>query len=91
MMLCQKSSFTLISNQYTDLSQKIDFSQTPVLFQMINDKGKIIEFDNKLFTLVAYNMEQTIQRYENGTTKRKVKNTILELEQCDKIISNDSE
>ena len=90
-ILSKKSSFKLISNQYTDLSQKIDFSQTPVLFQMINDKGKIIEMDNKLFELVAYNMEQTITLYENGTRKRRVKNTRLELEKCDKIFSNDAE
>jgi hypothetical protein len=58
---------------------------------MINDKGKIIEMDNKLFSLVAYNMEQTIIKYENGTRKRRIRNTRLELDQCDKIFSNDSE
>ena len=90
-ILNTKSSFTLISNQYTDLSQVIDFSQTPFLFQMINDKGKIIEMDHKLFDMVAYNMEQTITFYENGTRRRKVTNTKLELEKCDKIFMNESE
>ena len=40
-LLYNKSSFTLISNQYTDLSETIDFSQTPFLFQLINEKGKV--------------------------------------------------
>ena len=90
-ILNTKSSFKLISNQYTDLSQVIDFSETPFLFQMINDKGKVIEMDEKLFEMKAYNMEQTIRMYENGTRKRKVTNTILELERCDKIFTNESE
>ena len=90
-ILNTKSSFKLISNQYTDLSQVIDFSETPFLFQMINDKGKVIEMDEKLFEMKAYNMEQTIRVYDNGTRRRKVTNTILELERCDKIFTNESE
>ena len=90
-LLYQKTSFTLISNQYTDLLQTIDFSETPILFQITNYNGKYLSFDDKLFELVAYNMEQKIIRYENGTRKRKITNTIVELEKCDKIYSNDSE
>ena len=90
-ILNTKSSFKLISNRYTDLSQVIDFSETPFLFQMVNDKGRVIELDNKLFEIVAYNMEQAITKYENGTKSRKVTNTKLELEKCDKIFKNESE
>jgi len=90
-ILYEKSSFTLIFNQYTDLLQTIDFSETPILFQMTNSNNRIMELDKKLFELVAYNMECTVTKYENGTTKRKVKNTIVELEKCDKIYSNQSE
>ena len=90
-LLHKKSSFTLISNQYTDLFQPIDFSETPFLFQMINGNGKNLALDSKLFELVAYNMEQTIKTYENGTRKRKVTNTKIELEQCDKIYKNETE
>ena len=90
-LLYQKTSFTLISNQYTDLSQTIDFSQTPFFFQMINNKGKVIELDDRLLKLEAYNMEQSIKKYENGTKKKKVKNTKIELEKCDKIYSNETE
>jgi len=90
-ILNTKSSFKLISNQYTDLSQVIDFSETPFLFQMVNDRGRVIELDSKLFDIVAYNMEQTIIYYENGTRRRKVTNTKLELEKCDLIFTNESE
>ena len=90
-ILYKKSSFTLIYNQYTDLLQTIDFSETPILFQMTNSNNKIMELDKKLFELVAYNMEGSITKYANGTTKRKVTNTIVELEKCDKIYSNQSE
>ena len=89
-VLYRKSSFTLISNQYTDLFQKIDFSETPLLFQMTNYNNKIMDMDldKKLFELVAYNMESYEEIYENGTKRRRVKNTIVELERCDKIYSN---
>ena len=90
-LLYKKSSFTLISNQYTDLLHPIDFSETPFLFQIINGNGKYLELDEKLFEIVAYNMEQKIVNYQNGTRKRRVTNTIIELEKCDKIYSNESE
>ena len=90
-LLYNKSSFTLISNQYTDLSETIDFSQTPFLFQLINEKGKVTNKDDKAFVLEAYTMEQSITKYENGTTKKKVKNTKIEMIECDKIYSNEIE
>ena len=50
-----------------------------------------MNLDNKLFELIAYNMESYIEYYANGTSRRRVKNTIVELEQCDKTFSNKSE
>lgn len=88
-LLCQKSSFTLISNQYTDLSQKIDFSQTPFLFELTNDYGQLVN-DNKLISIEAYDTEMSIIN-ENGISKKKFTNTKLELENCDKILTNKSE
>ena len=90
-LLYKRSSFTLISNQYTDLSEIIDFSQTPFLFQMINEKGKVINKDDQAFIMEAYTMEQSIVHYENGTRKKKIKNTKIEMEVCDKIYSNETE
>ena len=90
-ILYKKTSFTLISNQYTDLLQSIDFNETPILFQITNSNNKVMKLDNKLFELVAYNMESYIEYYENGTSKRRVKNTVVQLEQCDKGYINKSE
>ena len=90
-ILFKKSSFTLISNQYTDLSQIIDFSHNPFLFQLTNDRGKVIDIDNKLVEIEAYNMEVYIERYQNGTKKNKINNTKIELINCDKLYSNESE
>ena len=90
-MLYKKKSFTLISNKYTDLSQTIDFSQTPFLFQLTNDRGKILDIDNKLFELEAYNIETYIDIGENGQKKNKMSSTKLEWEKCDKIYTNESE
>ena len=89
-ILYNRSSFTLISNQYTDLSQTIDFSHTPFLLQLSCDKGKLIEIDPKLLEIEAYNIETTFTR-DNGTKKKGLTNTKLELEKCDKIYLNNSE
>ena len=70
-VLCNKTTFSLISNQYTDLSQTIDFSQTPFLFQLSNEKGKLIDIDNKLFVIEDYNMEMTFTIEKYGTKKKK--------------------
>ena len=59
-LLCKKNSFTLISNQYTDLSQQIDFSQTPFLFELTNDYGQIVT-DQKLISIEAYDTEMSIK------------------------------
>ena len=70
-ILYKKSSFTLISNQYTDLLQSIDFSETPLLFQITNSNNKIMDLeDERLFELIAYNMESTYESYPNGTIRR---------------------
>ena len=90
-LLSTKNSFTLISNQYTDLSQSIDFSKTPFLFELTNNNGQLIEMDNKLFVIEAFNTQMDIKRYKNGTTQRIFSNTKLELEKCDNIFLNSSE
>lgn len=86
-ILSQRSSFKLITNQYTDLNQTIDFSQNAFIFQIINDNGRTMNEDPKLFFLQAYIMELSI-KYENGTKKRKLTNIPIEMETCDKIYSN---
>ena len=89
--LSEKTSFTLLSNQYTDLSQSIDFSKTPFLFEFTNHKGQIFDLDNKLFVLEAYQMQMQIDIGEDGSKIRNITNTKIELIKCDKILSNKPE
>ena len=64
--LTDKSSFSIISNQYTDLSEIIDFSKTPLLFQLIDNAGHIMEIIDKLYEFKAYDMEWITEKNENG-------------------------
>ena len=89
--LSKKTSFTLISNQYTDLSQSIDFSKTPVLFEFTNYKGQIFDLENNLFVIEAYQNQLKIEIGEDGSKIRNITNTKLELIKCDKILSNKPE
>jgi hypothetical protein len=56
-ILADKSSFSIITNQYQDLKQEIDFLERPILFQLINNRGKVIEIDDRLFEFKASVME----------------------------------
>ena len=86
--LSDKSSFTIITNQYIDLNEKIDFSKRPLLFQLIDNTGEIMEIDNKLYEFKAYDMEWITEKDENGKKKYLVVNNKLEMDQCDKILTS---
>ena len=90
-VLYKKNSFTLTTTQYTDLSQMIDFSKTPFLFLIVNDKGQKIDIDERLIQLEAYDIELYLTKDENGKLENHLKSKKLELETCDKIFSNNSE
>jgi hypothetical protein len=87
--LHDKSSFSIISNQYTDLSEIIDFSKSPLLFQLIDNTGEIMEINDKLYEFIAYDMEWIAENDKNGKKNYKVINTKLEMDYCDKVY-NDS-
>ena len=89
--LYNKSYFTIISNQYTDLSEKLDFEKTPLLFQLATSSGQLIENDEKLYELKAIDVEYSIEETENGQRKKSLHNRILELERCDKVLINNTE
>ena len=86
--LTQKKTFTIITNQYQDLKQEIHFLERPMLFQLINNRGKVIDLDDRLFEFKASEMEWISQIDENGKKSFKVKSTNIELEKCDKIDMN---
>ena len=90
-ILSDKSSFSIITNQYQDLKQQIDFMDRPILFQLINNRGKVIEIDDRLFQFKASVMEWLSYVNEEGIKKFKVISTDLELERCDKIDMNFTE
>ena len=89
--LSEKSSFSIITNQYTDLSEKIDFAKRPLLFQLIDNAGNIMEPDDKLFEFKAVDMEWLVFKDENGKQNYKVLNTNLEIDKCDKVLMDFSE
>ena len=89
--LYEKSSFTIISNQYTDLNQKLDFSQTPLMFQLANDNGELIETDEKLFEFKAYDIQLIVTKDNNKKRNYTIINKRLELDKCDKVLANYSE
>ena len=89
-LLYEKSSFSLISNKYTELSQTIDFSKNPILFKLTDDKGKNLELDNKLYSIEAFNIEMVLTT-QNGEKQSNVIKTKLDLEKCDKIYTNVAE
>ena len=86
--LTDKSSFSIITNQYIDLNEKIDFARRPLLFQLIDNAGEIVGIDNKLYEFKAYDMEWIVEKDEKGKNKYSVVNTKLEMDQCDKVLTS---
>ena len=89
--LSEKSSFSIITNQYTDISEQIDFAKRPLLFQLIDNTGNIMEPDNRLFEFKAVDMEWLVVNDENGKQNYKVLNTNLKMDKCDKVLPSSSE
>ena len=86
--LTDRSSFTLITNKYTDLSQIIDFAKIPLLFQLMNNAGEIVEMDEKIYEFQAYDINWEVQIDEKGKKNVNVINTKLEIDYCDKIYAH---
>lgn len=89
--LLEKSSFSIITNQYTDLYESVDFDERPFLFQLVDNAGRIMEADSKLYEFKAVNMEWLVKFDENGKQYSEVINTKLNMDRCDKVLLNNSE
>jgi len=89
--LVDKSSFSIISNQYSDISEMIDFSKRPLLFQLIDNTGEMMELDDKLYEFKAYDMEWLVEYDQDGKKNYKVINTELKMDHCDKVLTNNLE
>ena len=88
--LYEKSSFTVITNEYSDPNQEIDFTEMPLLFNIVNDEGDLIEMDERLIELKGYIIELEVLQ-ENGVKKKNIKTSRLDLEYCHKVLNNQSE
>ena len=86
--LADKSTFNIITNQYTDLNEIIDFSKRPLLFQLIDNTGEVMKIDDKLYEFKAYDMEWKVEYDKDGKKTYSVINTKLEMDKCDKILNN---
>ena len=81
-ILFDRSAFTIVSNEYHDLGGSIDFTLTPILLQLLDKTGNVMEYDIKLFSFSAiYN--QFILENIDGEIKRINKKINLEIERCD--------
>ena len=89
--LVDRSSFSIISNQYSDISQSIDFSKRTLLFQLIDNAGEMMDLDDKLYEFKAYDMEWLVEYDQDGKKNYKVINTELEIDHCDKVLTNNIE
>ena len=86
--LTDKSSFNIITNQYTDINEKIDFIKNPLLFQLIDNSGEAMKIDEKLYEFKAYDTEWLVQYDKYGKKTSSVIVTPLEMDKCDKILNN---
>ena len=80
-----KSSFTIISNEYQNPKESIDFTNVPILFTLTDDIGNPIDLDPKL---VEYSviLNGYVQNFDqNGNTNTTHIETNLEIERCDKL------
>ena len=82
--LLDRSSYTITTSESQDLRGKIDLSNTPIMFRLLDLLYNPVDYDPKLFTFTATYTE-TIYTIINGEKKRinNIKN--LEIERCDKL------
>ena len=82
--LLDRSSFTIITSETQDLKGKIDLSNTPIMFQLLDLLWNPVEYDPKLFTFTATYIEAIFHTI-NGEKKRITTLKNLEIERCDKL------
>ena len=83
-ILFDRTSYTLTTNEYHDLGSSINLTSTPLLIQLLDKTGNVMEYDTKIFSFSASYI-QTIIENINGVSKRITKQTNLEIERCDKL------
>lgn len=89
--LVDKTSFSLITSQYMDLSKSINFSESILLFQLVDSSGKEIENRKQIYEFKAYDMESVLEYTSTGKKYSKTITNKLEMDYCDNILLNDIE
>ena len=82
--LLDRSSYTVITSETQDPGGKIDLSNIPIMFQLLDLLWNPVEFDPKLFVLTVTFTEATFQTVD-GEKKRVTNIKNLEIDRCDKL------
>ena len=82
----RKSSFTIISNEFQNPKNSINFTNVPILFSLTDDIGNPIEFDSKIaeYSVILNEYIQNFDHQGNSHMTHREKN--IEIERCDKLI-----
>ena len=83
-ILFDRTTFTIQMNEYHDLGGTVNLTSTPILLQVFDKTGNSMEYDTKLFSFSASYIHTAYENV-NGEVKRRYKQTILEIERCDKL------
>lgn len=81
----RKSSFTIISHEYQNPKQSIDFTNVPILFALTDDVGNPLEFDPRLAEFSVILNEYNLISDQYGTHNTIHTEKKLEIERCDKL------
>ena len=82
--LLDRSNYTIITSETQDLTGKIDLSNTPIMFQLVDLLWNPVEYDPKIFTFTVNYMETSFQNID-GKIKRITNIKNVEVESCDKL------
>jgi len=89
--LVDKTSFSIITSQYMDLSKNINFSESILLFQLVDSSGKEIEQSEQIYEFKAYDMESVLEYTSTGKKYSKTITNKLEMDYCNNVLLNDIE
>ena len=82
--LINKANFSLITNEIQNSNGLIDFSKTPILFTLYDDKGNNYKDDPKLYNFSVAQIEQIYNK--DGTSKHITRK--IEIERCDHLVGS---
>jgi len=83
--ILRKSSFTIISNEFQNPKESINFTNVPILFALTDDIGNPLEFNPKIvkYSVILNEYIQNFDEYGNSHFNHIEKK--LETDRCDKI------